>query len=552
MKTCLFRLHCSVTTSRLAFAVLILLATAPSLVAENRPNVILFLVDDMGYSDPGYMGGEAETPNLDKLSREGVTFLNCFNNAKCAPSRAALMTGMTCQRVKAFKSKGHISENNATSIAEVLGVNGYATVLSGKWHIAPDPLEIGFQNYFGVKLAPFYFKRDIIGSKHVLNLNDERVDPETLPDDWYGTTAYTDYAIKTIKEKALDKGKPFFLYLSVNAPHSPLSAPKEVVEKYVGMYEDGTDATRHKRYDRMVQLGLINPTTLRLPAMEEDKEGDVPSWDGFTDNEKRLFKRKLALVAAMVDVIDQETGKLVAFLKETKQYDNTLFIFLSDNGATAEHGIHGGSPLDRMTDHDIDLLGTRDGMPGGTSGPIVAAVQNAPFRGYKTTLWDGGMHTSMIINWPGQMARHAVDGYVRTPVSIYDLAPTIYAATGIRYPSEINGRRLKPMDGISILPVLQGNSIVDRNIRYAYKSDQVIRNEKFKLFGKRSRKGKDATWQLFDLSKDQSEIDNVIKEHREVAAEMIDDWNRFDADVDIVSGYDKYFGDKKAKAESQK
>jgi arylsulfatase len=377
------------------------------------------------------------------------------------------MTGMTCQRVKAFKSKGNIAANNATSIAEVLGQKGYATILSGKWHIAPDPLEIGFQNYFGTHLAPLYFKRDVAGSSRPLYLDAQKVAPETLPDDWYGTTALVDYAIKTIEEKTLDQEKPFFLYLSVNAPHAPLSAPAEVVEKYVGMYEDGTDAARRKRYERMVQLGLINPKILKLPAMEPDKDGKIPGWNGFTEKEQRLFQRKLALAAAMVDVIDQGTGKLVAFLKETKQYDNTLFIFLSDNGATAEQGLYGGLPFDKMTGRDIDSLGTRAGLPGGTSGPIVAAVQNTPFRGYKTTLWDGGMHTSMIIHWPGRMAKQAVVGYVRTPVSIYDIAPTIYAATGSSYPSEINGRKIQPMDGIDLLPLLEGKNIAPRNIRCA-------------------------------------------------------------------------------------
>lgn len=530
--------------------VIIMFAFAQAAMAATPPNVVVLLVDDMGYSDPGYMGGEAKTPNLDKLSREGVTFLNCFNNAKCAPSRAALMTGMTCQRVKAFKSKGNIAENNATSIAEVLGENGYSTILAGKWHVAPEPMEIGFQHYHGVNLAPLYFKRDVIGrpgekKPHPLKLNEGTVDPQALPDDWYSTRAYTDYAIKTVRENALDKGIPFFLYLAVNAPHAPLSAPKEVIKKYDDAYDDGTDAARKKRYDRMVKLGIINPDTLKLPAMEQGKDGEFPRWKEFSDKEKRLFKRKLAITAAMVDIIDQETGKLIAFLKETKQYDNTVFIFLSDNGASAEQGIYGGLPFEEMTDRDIDVLGTREGMPGGASGAIVAAVQNVPFRGYKTSLWDGGMHTSMIINWPGRMNKHASDGYVRTPVSIYDLAPTVFAATGVKYPAEINGRKLKPMDGVSILPILKGKPITKRNIRYAYKSEQVIRNENFKLFGKRDKKGKETQWQLFDLSKDESEISDVIKQHPEVAGEMISVWNEFDKDVGIVSGYDDYFGGKK-------
>ncbi len=528
------------------------LALGVAALFAEKTNVIVFLVDDMGYSDPGYMGGEAETPHLNQLSKEGVTFTNCYNNAKCAPSRAALMTGMSCQRVKAFKSKGNIAANNAASIAEILAEQGYATIHAGKWHIAPDPLQSGFQNHFGVNLAPFYFKRDVIGLPgreklpHPLMLEGERVDGHTLPDDWYGTRAYTDYAIEKIKEKALDQDKPFFLYLAINAPHGPLEAPKEVVDKYVNRYDEGTDVARKQRYDRLVELGVINPETLKLPEMPKNKDGEAQTWDTFNEKEQRLFKRKLAIAAAMVDIIDQETGKLIQFLKDTEQYENTLLIFLSDNGATAEQGVYGGLPFDTMTNEDIDVLGTRSGMKGGTSGGVVAAVQNVPYRGYKTSLWDGGMHTSMIINWPGHMSAAASRDFVRTPVSIYDLAPTIYAATGVEYPKEINGRELKNMDGVNILPLLVGQELDDRYIRYAYKGDQVIRNDKFKLLGKRGKKS--TIWALYDLQVDASETTDVIDQYPEQAKELIAEWERFDEYANIANGYDGFFANKGQKA----
>jgi arylsulfatase len=524
----------------------------------ERPNVVVLLVDDMGYSDPGYMGGEARTPNLDRLSAQGVTFLNCFNNAKCAPSRAALMTGLTCQRVKAFKSAGNIAENNAACIAEVLGASGYVTVIAGKWHVNPDPRDVGFRHQFGVKLAPHYFKRDAVGrpgekAPGPITLNGEKVDPTTFPEDWYSTTAWTDFAIKTVREEALPERKPFFVYLAVNAPHAPLSAPREVVDRYTGVYEGGTDVARRGRYDRMVERGIVDPRTWKLPPFAPGKDGSVPKWDAFASKEKRLFRRKLALAAAMVDVIDREAGKLVRFLREAGQFENTLFIFLSDNGATAEQGIYGGLDFERLTEGDIDRLGTRAGLPGGTSGAVVAGVQNTPLRGYKTTLWDGGMRTSMIVHWPGRMAPAATTGYVRTPVSIMDIAPTIYEAAGVEYPREIAGRRLQPMDGASLVPLIVGDARGlprgNAPLAFAYKQHRVVRTARWKLFST-DRKG--PRWMLFGLDVDRSETTDVSREHPDVVRELGAFYQKWDEEIGVTSGYAGYFSKKKDKARDGK
>jgi arylsulfatase len=516
------------------------------LAAETKKtNVVILLVDDMGYSDPGYMGGEAKTPHLNQLAKDGATFTNTFNNAKCAPSRAALMTGMACQRVKAFKSKGDISANNATSIAEVLGEQGYCTILSGKWHVAPDPLDIGFQHFHGVNIAPYFFKRDVVkasaGKKNgnPLWMNREMVDPQVLPDDWYSTTAYTDFAIETIEKEALSKNKPFFLYLAVNAPHFPFEAPKEVIDEYLDAYDEGTDAIRLKRYQRLVDMGVIDPDALALPPLvSNDKDGEM-DWSKLSPKEQMFFKRKLAIIAAMVDMVDQETGKLVDYLKSHDQFENTLFIFLSDNGATAEQGRYGGSDFDNMTEADIALMGTREGVDGGSSGALIGALQNTPYRGHKTTLWDGGMHTSMIVHWPQGMKPSVADGYLKTPISIYDIAPTIYDATQIAYPSSIKDRPLQDMDGISFLPLLRGQNLPERQLFFSYKSHRVVRDDNFKLFGE-YKKGR-TSWALYDMKNDQSEGVNVMGERPEVAREMIQAWEAFDQDAGITEGTDAFF-----------
>jgi len=536
----------------------VLLALTPSLATGKTPaappNIVIVLVDDMGYSDPGYMGGEARTPNLDRLAKQGVTFLNMFNNAKCAPTRAALMTGMSCQHVKAFRGAGNIAENNAACMAEVLGRSGYATILSGKWHIKPDPMDVGFQRRMGVNLAPYYFKPKPKPGKKMqpLRLERETIDFASLPDDWYSTTAYTDYAIGAIEQSALSKGKPFFLYLAVNAPHAPLCAPKTDIDKYEGVYDGGLPAVRQRRYKRMVELGIVDLKTWKLPDYEPNKDGSDFDWDSFSAKEKRLFQRKLQISTAMVDRVDQEVGKLVDFLKAKGVWDNTLFIFLSDNGATAEHGLYGGVDLAAMTDADLASLGTRAGRDGGISGTVVATAQNTPLRKFKTTLWEGGMRTSMIVHWPGGMAVGATRGFVRRPVAIFDLAPTCYQIARAKYPDKIGDRNVNPMDGVSLLPLIEGKTLASRNLCYAYKDYRVVRNEKWKLLGRFStQRDKPGKWSLFDLTRDQSETTDVAGEHPEVVKQLAGVWEAWDKDVGVTVGYKQYWKQKAEKAQEK-
>ncbi len=523
-----------------AFAVLAV-ALSDANAASAKPNILIILVDDMGFSDPGYIGGEAETPNLDKLSEEGVTFLNCFNNAKCAPTRAALMSGMSCQRVKAFKSRGDISANNAACIAEVLGANGYETIISGKWHVAPDPMDAGFQHQLGVKLMPYYFKPDLKrdGKLAPINRDGNPIDLDALPEDWFSTTVYTDYGIEMIQEHALKKDKPFFLYLAYNAPHFPLSATEEDLKKYVGRYEDGAEIARQRRYERMVQKGIVDPDVWKLPPYVVDKAKEFV-WKELTEKEQKMYKRKLELTAAMVDRVDEELGKLFKFLKDSGEFDNTLIFFLSDNGSCAEQGIYGGVQFDDISMEDIDTMGTQHGVPGGTPGAM-SVVHNTPLRGNKTTLWDGGMRTSMIVNWPGHMSPAAVESFVHEPVAIFDITPTCYAAAGIEYPDHINDRSLNPMDGTDFLPVLQGKSLPDRNLCFMYNSGRVLRNTKWKLFGEYNvSKEQAGHWALYDLNKDRSEMNDVSAQHPEVVKRLSAEWDKWDESVGCIAGYREY------------
>ena len=533
--------------------VALLLASPAALPAAEpakpsaKPNIVIILADDMGYSDPGYMGGEARTPNLDRLSKEGVTFLNCFNNAKCAPTRASLMTGMSCQRVKCFKSAGNITANHATSMAEVLGANGYSTIIAGKWHINPMPMEVGFQRQFGVDLQPYYFKPDATKDKKLkpIYLDGVPIDISKLPEDWYSTDAYTDFAIKTIETDAISKNKPFFLYLAYTAPHGPGGAPKEDVDKYLNTYDAGVDVVRQQRYARMVEKAIVNPETWKLPPYEPDKKLGEIRWDHFSGKQQALFKRKLAVTAGMIDRLDQNVGRLIEFLKKRGVNDNTLIVFLSDNGATAEEGAYGGLPFDELTDQQIATLGIRGTTPPGTSGAVVATVMNTPLRFFKTTLWEGGMRTSMIVHWPGHMSSAVAGKYVRDPVAVFDLAPSCYQAAGVVYPPAIKGRTLQPMDGISLLPLLDGGNLPARDLCFSYKDFQVVRNERWKLLGKyHTRNDKQEPWQLFDLSVDQSEITDVASKHPDVVKQLAAEWDKWDKQIGVIKGYQDYWDGK--------
>ncbi|MDD7986181.1 sulfatase-like hydrolase/transferase [Lentisphaera marina] len=483
-------------------------------------NVIIILFDDMGYSDPQYMGGEAQMPHISRLADEGVTFLNCMNNAKCAPTRCALMSGMNSKRLGIQgEAGGDFIENNAACIAEVLGDSGYTTILSGKWHIRTEPLEAGFQYRFGERYRASYFKDSVKQLMH----QDQSIDKSSLPDDWYSTIAYTDHAIKTIKEEAIDKDKPFFLYYSVHTPHFDFHAPKKYVDKYKGRYDAGLSEMSNQRYNKMVDKGIIDPATWKLPPLSHDGEQSKPfKWEGFNSKEQRLFTRKLEVIAGMLDVADEQVGRIITMLKETKQYENTLIFFLSDNGACAVRGKYGNTKINDMKMEEIAQLGVPPFAHAGDSGSAVAAFQNTPLRGAKQSLWGGGMRTSMIVNWPGNMASSSTDTYIREPVQIMGIAPTIYAATGTNYPANIGERKLNPMDGSNILTLLKGHSRVNRDFVFSYKNYRMARKDKWKLVGsvKDSKKYPDGHWQLFDLENDPAEMTDLSANMPEITNEL--------------------------------
>ena len=507
-------------------------------VIGKRPNILIILADDMGYSDPGYMGGEARTPHLDQIAANGVVFVNCVNNCKCAPTRASLMTGLYNQRTDAVRGAGgNINEGDSSCLAEHLRDAGYATILSGKWHINPHPLQAGFQKNYGSLMGAVYFKPKDNGRKTIQI--DHNGQPAEIPDDWYSTIAYTDHAIASAKE-AIDAQKPFFLYLAYHAPHWPLQALEEDIAKYRGRYQAGTDAMRKERYERMARLGIVNPATWKLPELEEG----APAWDTLNDEQKQRTAAKLAVVAAMMDRMNSEIGRFLDFLKKENVLDNTLIFFLSDNGASAEGGTFG-----KFDCPSTARIGSADSFI--TVGTLAAVALDTPLRKYKTTLYEGGKTTSLVVHWPGHTVKK--EEYRRDLCHVLDIFPTCLEAAGCAYPQNYRGRMLHPLDGKSLVPALRGEAIGERTFCANYKQHRSVLNSRWKMDGEVATGGrKEKPWELYDLSVDRSETKNVASVHPDIVKELSAKWDVWNADVRATEQYDEYVARKEGKKPKNK
>lgn len=457
--------------------------------ADERPNIVVILCDDMGFSDIGCYGGEIETPNLDRLAANGLRFTDFHNNAKCSETRASLLTGLWHQQSRNLKKPGHVT------LAEVLKSSGYRTLMSGKWHLAKTPPERGFDRYFGFLggAINFYTGRDWGNGKNLMRLDGEVYNP---PKDFYSTNAFTDYAVEFIDE-ALKTDKPFFLYLAHNAPHFPLHALPEDIAKYRGKYSEGWDVIRERRYQRLKELGVID-NTWRLSK----RDPKVEAWNDLTEEEKKFLEPMMEVYAAMVDRLDQNIGRLVEHLEKTKQLDNTLILFMSDNGAC---------PYQRLRN---DVL-----TPGPANSDIAydarwANMCNTPLRLYKQYAHEGGSSTPLIAHWPkGISARGELTGFTS---HLVDIMPTLVEVAGAKYPKTRDGQDITPMEGVSLVRAFRGTQFFGRDPLYwDFNANHAMRAGKWKLVAER---GKD--WELYDLSEDRSETQNLASDKPDQVAKL--------------------------------
>lgn len=488
------------------FALLLVGATTiPVNAAAQRPNIILIMADDMGYSDVGCYGGEIKTPNIDHLAAEGLRFKEFYNAAVCGTTRASLMTGLYHHQVGVRTWNG-VRNDRCLNMGEALQEAGYRTMMVGKWTDKISPSFKGFDRSFGslANLGPTnYFK---------MNRTDEHFldkDVYTLPEEGYfKTDAYTDYAVEFLREAAT-VDQPFFLYVAYVAPHWPLHAKEEDIAKYRDYYrEHGWDACRARRYERLGELGLLGdcPLPPRDPAVGPWDEAEHRAWQA----------ERMAVYAAQIDCMDQNIGRILDTLRDTGREDNTVVMFLSDNGATER-------PINPRADGSFFLDtpeetwrtdGTRTQtvvpgvMPGpadtfGSYGPEWAHVSSTPVRGYKQSSYEGGILTPFIVKWPGRIP---VPGQIVDGVGhIIDVMPTCLEIAGGTYPKKYRDRDILPVEGKSLVPLFEGKPWQGHEaLFWEYNGARAVRRGDWKLVGP-----KDAPWELYNLATDRGEQHNL-------------------------------------------
>ncbi|MES2920235.1 MAG: arylsulfatase [Verrucomicrobiota bacterium] len=509
------------------FVTALFLALTPVAHGAGRPNIIVILADDMGFSDLGCYGGEIATPNLDALAAGGVRFSQFYNSARCCPTRASLMTGQHPHQTgighmtdepgeKGAADRppgylGHLNRDCAT-IAEVLKGSGYATLMAGKWHLGqetPDlrPTQRGFEKFYGILSgATNYFKPG--GKRGITSANEPDTELKSTTDrPYYTTDAFTDHAIQFIGET----DNPFFLYLAYNAPHWPIQAHEQDIAKYRGKYRTGWDALRRQRYQKQIQLGLIDP---KWPLSPRDPQ--VPAWDSLDAAKQDEMDLRMAIYAAMVDRLDQNVGKLVAWLKEHKRFDNTLILFLSDNGACAENGVLG----------NLDVMDTakRNSVWNISYGTAWANASATPFRLYKHFAHEGGTATPFFAHWPDGIKKR--DGWFTTPGQIIDIMPTLVEVAGAKYPEAI-----PPMQGVSLKPVFDGGTLQrGKPLFMEHENNAFLRDGDWKLVGRDVAPTggvKPDRWQLYNIADDRTELKNLAKEMPEKVAELSKQWSEW-------------------------
>ena len=482
---------------------------------DKRPNIVIIMADDLGFSDIGCYGGEIATPNLDRMAANGLRFTQFYNAARCCPTRASLLTGLYPHqagvgRMVSFGDaeegpyQGYLNDQCVT-LAEALKPTGYKSYCAGKWHVGelPEhwPHTRGFDRYFGlISGASSYY--ELLRPRRRMALDDQ---PWTPPDeDFYMTDAFTDFAVECIEDH--DPESPFFLYVPYTAPHWPLHAHPEDIDKYRDRYHGGWDKLREERYARLLEQGIIRP---EWPLSPRDEE--VPAWEDAED--KEYWALLMAVYAAMVDNMDQGIGRILDSLEEKGELDNTLILFLSDNGASHENVERRG----------LNEPGTQPGERGSyvAYDRPWANAGNTPFRLFKRWVHEGGAATPLVAHWPaGIPARgeltHAV-GHV------IDFMPTCLELAGADYPEEFGGKAIVPVEGESLVPVLRGESPGEhRTIYFEHVGNKAIRDGDWKLVTREDKDGEE--WKLFNLVEDRTELHNRIDERPDEAAALSADW----------------------------
>jgi arylsulfatase A-like enzyme len=529
----------------------ILLAASPLLLVhcdtpktEQRPNIIVILSDDMGYSDIGCFGGEIHTPNLDALAGNGLRFTQFYNTSRCCPTRASLLTGLYSHQagigemVNDRGTAGYRGDLNqeCMTIAEAMKTSGYSTYMAGKWHVTPYkpknysqvnwPLQRGFDRFYGMISGagsyydPISLTRD---NQYISPLND----PEYTPETYYFTDAISDHATRYIREH--DADNPFFLYVAYTAAHWPMHALEKDIEKYKGKYDVGYEAIRAARAKKMKELGIFPDAWEMSPlAGKSWSEVENKAWEA----------RCMEVYAAMIDNMDQGIGRILAELKRKGELDNTIIMFLQDNGGCHEgYGRKEREPIadtlgpddfqtrmiPNVTRNNDPIMMGQDVMPGGPESYIAyglewANVSNTPFRLFKTYSHEGGISTPLIVHWPAGIKEK--NGWRKTPGHLVDIMATCVDLGKATYPDEYKGVKLIPLEGMSLRPVFDKDELPNRMLFFEHERSRAVRADKWKLVAQ----GADGPWELYDLEADRTEMSNLVDNYPDKARELADAW----------------------------
>lgn len=504
----------------------------------NRPNIVIILADDLGYSDIGCYGGEIQTPNIDQLAKEGVRFTSFYNCARCCPTRASLLTGQYAQQV-GLAQNGNNLYRNAATIAEVLKGAGYHTGISGKWHLSQTialpkqeeqllwlshlkndsifapvgtyPCNRGFEEHWGVIWGVVnYF--DPFSLVH----NEKAI--KAVPKDFYMTDFITEKSIDMIDQFNKDD-RPFFLYIAQTAPHWPLHARPEEIAKYKGKYDEGWDLLRVKRYRKAIKLGIIDEKNSPLSRNESGKR--------WVDCAQKEWEAKhMEAHAAMVDRMDQGIGKVIAKLKATGKYENTIIFFLADNGASSERGYLPGfdRPGQTRTGEEIVYPQQKYDRPGsertwGYLGAAWAGAVNSPFRYWKVQSFEGGICTPLIIHWPNGLK--GKENTLNQGVGhVMDILPTCMEIAKTKYPEQINGEATNSLTGKSLLPILfNGARSTNDTLFWEHEGGRAARLNNWKIAALKNKE-----WELFNLAEDRTEARNLASKYPEKVKQLNDLW----------------------------
>ncbi|MBW8015284.1 MAG: arylsulfatase [Planctomycetes bacterium] len=544
--------------------ILFLVLAGVSFSAEQngtkRPNIIVILSDDMGYSDIGCYGSEIETPNLDSLAAGGLRFTQFYNTGRCCPTRASLLSGLYPHQagvghmINDRGVDGYRGELNkqCVTIAEALKGSGYSTYMTGKWHVTGGikvdgpkfnwPMQRGFDRFYGTICGSgsFWDPSTLVRDNTMITVpTDKQYQPKET---YYYTDAISDNACKYIKEHKSDQ--PFFMYVAYTAAHWPMHARERDIAKYKGKYDGGYDPVYKDRFKKMKDIGVIKPDAEISP-----RAGD---WSKVKD--KKWESACMEVYAAMVDNMDQGIGRIVKSLKEKGEFDNTLILFMQDNGGCAEGIGRGDKPNPRKDKPSFDPVPageqfysgsrpkqTRDGwpvrtgrvMPGPADTYIAygrnwANVSNVPFRLYKHWVHEGGISTPLVVSWPkGIKAKNELR---HQPGHLIDIMATCVDVAAAKYPKKYKGKKIKPMEGKSLLPVFAGKRIEREAIYWEHEGNRAVRAGKWKLVAK----GKKGKWELYDIDADRSELHDLSGKDPKRTGEMAEMWNVYAKRANVI------------------